>query len=80
MHSAPVRFLILIDSGGAMVARLFDANRSHVMDMDGSTEDVVATIVGVVPSFSGAAPEWDRALAGHSAQERAQAEVYALAI
>lgn len=80
MQSTPVKFLIVIDSGGSMVARLFDANRGHVMDMDASTEDVVATIDGVVPSQSGTAQEWDRALAGHSAEERAQAQVYALAI
>lgn len=79
MHSSPVRFLIVIDSGGSMVARLFDVDRAHVLDMDASTEDVVATIVGAVPVDGGAtAPEWDAALAGHSVDERASARVYAL--
>ncbi len=80
MHSSPVKFLIVIDAGGAMVARLFNADRAHVMDMDASTQDVVATIEGVVPTHSGTAPEWDAALAGHNADERAQAQVYALAV
>jgi hypothetical protein len=78
MHSAPVKFLILIDTEGARVARLFDATRRHVMDMDASTEDVLVTIQGVLPSATGTAPEWDAALAGHSAAERAQAQVFTL--
>ena len=80
MHSSPVKFLIVIDSGGSMVARLFDAKRVHVIDMDASTEDVVATTDGIVPTNSGAEPDWDRALAGHSAVERATAQVYALTV
>jgi hypothetical protein len=80
MHSAPVKYLIVIDSGGSMVARLFNADRVHVIEMDASTEEVVATIDGVVPTTSGADPEWDRALAGHSAIERATAEVYTLPV
>jgi len=80
MHSSPVKFLIMIESGGPMVARLFDANRVHVTDMDASSEDVMATIEGIVPTHTGAAAEWDRALAGHNAAERAAAQVYALAV
>lgn len=78
MHSSPVKYLIVIDSGGSMVARLFDADRTHVMDMDASTQDVAATIEGVCPAASASAPEWDAALAGHNALERAQAQVYTL--
>ena len=63
-----------------MVARLFDANRVHVVDMDASTEEVVTTIDGIVPTHSGTEPGWDRALAGHSAVERAAAQVYALPV
>ena len=80
MHSSPVKFLIVIEAGDSMAARLFDANRVHVIDMDASTEDVVATTEGIVPTHSGAEPEWDRALAGHSAAERAAAQVYTLAV
>jgi len=80
MHSSPVKYLIVIDSGGSMVARLFDADRVHVIDMDASSEDVAETTEGIVPTRSGSRPEWDRGLAGHSAAERAEAQVYALAV
>jgi hypothetical protein len=80
MHSSPVKFLIVIDSGGSMVARLFDANRVHVADIDGSTEEVATTVGGAVPTRSADLPEWHQALAGHSAIERATAQVYALAV
>lgn len=82
MHSAPVKFVILIDAGDARVARLFDAARRHVVDMDASTEDVLVTLQGVAPSLTGAASasEWDAALAGHSAAERAQAQVFTLPV
>ncbi len=80
MHSSPVKYLIVIEAGGSMVARLFDADRVHVVDMDASSEDVAATTDGIVPVHGGAAPEWARALAGHSAAERAAAQVYTLAV
>ncbi|OGB32305.1 MAG: hypothetical protein A3F78_16845 [Burkholderiales bacterium RIFCSPLOWO2_12_FULL_61_40] len=80
MHSSPVKFLIMVDAGGAMVARLFDANRVHVIDMDASTEEVVDTIEGIAPVHGATGPEWDLALAGHTASERAQAQVYMLAV
>lgn len=80
MHSSPVKFLIVIDAGGAMVARLFDANRVHVIDMDASTQDVADTVEGIAPVHSGTDAMWDTALAGHTAAERAQAQVYTLAV
>jgi hypothetical protein len=80
MHSSPVKYLIAIDSGGSMVARLFDAQRVHILDMDGSTEEVATTTEGLTPTRNAAEPEWDRALAGHSATERAQAQVFTLTV
>lgn len=80
MHSSPVKFLIVIDAGGSMVARLFDADRVQVVDMDASTEEVGATTGGLVPARSAHEPAWDQALAGHTAAERAQAQVYTLAV
>ena len=80
MQSSPVKYLIVIESGGPMVARLFDANRIHVIDMDASSEDVSETTEGIVPSHGATAPEWDQALAGHSRSEREQAQVYTLAL
>ncbi|WP_137892664.1 hypothetical protein [Ramlibacter sp. 2FC] len=80
MHSSPVKYLIVIESGGPMVARLFDANRVHVIDMDASSEDVSETTEGIVPAHGATASEWDKALAGHSAEERAEAQVYTLVL
>jgi hypothetical protein len=72
------RYLVVIDSGGFMVARLFLESREQVAEFDASTEEV-AQMVGRLPyDASAGEPAWDRALAGHSAEERAQARVYVL--
>lgn len=72
------RYLVVIDSGGFMVARLFLESREQVAEFDASTEEV-AQMIGHLPSDDSAGePQWDRALAGHSAAERAQARVYVL--
>ncbi len=63
-----------------MVARLFGADRVQVGEMDGATEEVGATIAGLAPASTGSEAVWDFALAGHSAAERADAQVYTLAI
>jgi len=80
MHSSPVKYLIVIDAGGSMVARMFDANRVHITDIDASTEELGATINGAVTTGSATEPVWDPLLVGHSAAERAAAQVYTLAI
>ena len=74
----PVRYVVIIDSGGSMVARLFLASRELVAEFDAGTEEVVQMTQGVPATRDAVAAEWDRALAGHSAAERAAAEVYAL--
>ena len=72
------RYLVVIDAGGYAVARLFLATREQVAEFDASTEEV-AQMVGRLPyDASAGEPAWDRALAGHSAEERAQARVYVL--
>ncbi|HEY9027822.1 MAG TPA: hypothetical protein VIP05_26245 [Burkholderiaceae bacterium] len=74
------RYLVVIDSGGFMVARLFLESREQVAEFDASTEEV-AQMIGHLPPDGGASdPAWDRALAGHSAAERAAARVYVLDI
>ncbi len=78
MHSPPARYLIVIDSGGSMVARLFDANRAPLGDFDASSEEVAVMTTGLAPSRSGLDPAWARGLAGHNPDERAAAEVYTL--
>ena len=76
-HQKPARFLVLIDSGGNAIARLFLDTHQQIGQFDASTEEVTQMTAGLVPS-AGTGPEWDSALAGHSAAERSGAEVYTL--
>lgn len=74
----PARFLVIIDAGGAMVARLFDEARVMVAEFDAAAEEVAVMTSGLVPRRGAETAEWDRALQGHNAQERRAAEVYTL--
>ena len=74
------RYLVVIDSGGFMVARLFLESREQVAEFDASTEEVAQMIMHLRADSNAGDPQWDRALAGHSATERAQARVYVLEI
>jgi hypothetical protein len=78
----PVRHLVLIDSAAnaARVARLFLATREEVAEFDGSATEVLSMTEGLIPQIGATGHEWDSALAGHSRQERATAEVYTLQI
>lgn len=80
LHRPPVRYLIIIDAGGAMVARLFLETREMVAELDAAVEEVAAMVKGLVPQAGALGSEWDHALQGHSATERAAAMVYTLAI
>jgi len=77
MHTPPVKYLVLIDASGAMTARLFDADRHHVSDIDASSEEVAVMTAGLAP-VQGADDSWAAALAGHNADERRAAQVYTL--
>lgn len=72
------RYLVVIEAGGPAVARLFDESREQVAEFDASTEEVTLMTQGLVPALGADGPEWDRALAGHSAAERHAARVYTL--
>jgi len=74
------RYLVVIDAGGFAVARLFLESREQVAEFDASTEETVSMTRGLVPVRGASGPEWDRALASHSAAERAAAEVYTLGV
>ncbi|MDO9196723.1 MAG: hypothetical protein Q7U79_09555 [Rhodoferax sp.] len=76
----PSRYLVLIDSGGYMVARLFLETREQVAEFDGAAEEVATMTIGLEPEVGALGPEWDRALQGHSADERAAAMVYTFEI
>ncbi len=77
MHG-PAKFLVLIDAGGAMVARLFDDALRPVGEFDASSEEVAVMTSGLVPESVGDSPRWRAALAGHNESERRAASVYTL--
>ena len=74
------RYLVVIDSGGFMVARMFLESREQVAEFDASTEEVAQMMMPLRAEGDASDPQWDRALAGHSASERAAARVYVLEI
>lgn len=78
MHQPPAKYLVLIDSSGAMTARLFDAKRAPVAEFDASSEEVAVMTAGLAPVKGAAGATWAKALAGHNEQERREAEVYTL--
>ena len=77
-HRQVSRYLVLIGSTDGGVARLFLEDRSQVGEFDAGTEEVAQMTRGLPATTGAAGPEWDRALAGHTAQERAAATVYVL--
>ena len=76
----PARYLVTIDSGGYMVARLFLETREQVSEFDAAVEEVGAMTKNLVPQVGALGSEWDLALQGHSMAERAGANVYTLDI
>jgi hypothetical protein len=79
-HRKPARYLVVIDSGGFTVARLFLETRELVGEFDAATEEAAQLTAGLVPTKGADAPEWDVALEGHSVEERRAADVYVLAV
>jgi len=77
-HDRPARYLVIIESGGSPVARLFLDNREPVAEFDAGADEVALMTKELMPGKTASLPEWDRALAGHSGAERAAAEVYTL--
>jgi len=77
-HRKATRYLVVIDSGGYAVARLFLESREQVAEFDASTEEVTQMTSGLTPVSGAEGPEWDQALTGHSAAERSAAGIYTL--
>ena len=75
---APVRYMMIIDSGGTTIARLFLDTREAAGEFDAGTEEVAVMSRGLTPAMDAGGAEWDRALQGHNADERANAKVYTL--
>lgn len=78
-HRPPVCYVVVIEAGGSMVAGLYLANRERVNALDAASSELANTTAGLMPTQGACGPEWDDALQGHSAQERAEARVYTLA-
>ncbi|MES2957378.1 MAG: hypothetical protein V4792_04270 [Pseudomonadota bacterium] len=68
----------MIDSDGAAIARLFLDTREQVAEFDAGAEEAARMTLGLVPIKGAGGPEWDRALSGHSANERSGAYVFTL--
>lgn len=77
-HRKPARYLVVIDSGGSVVARLFLDTRELVAEFDAGAEEASHMTAGLVATKGADGTEWDSALAGHSADERRAANVYTL--
>lgn len=77
-HRKPARYLVLIDAGGSTVAQLFTEARELAAEFDAGSEEVAVMTQRLKPVPGANAPEWDAALDGHSATERASAVVYTL--
>ena len=77
-HREPARFLVLIESAGSMVARLFLASREAAGEFDAGVEEVATMTRGLTPQAGALGAEWDLTLQGHSASERSAAQVYTL--
>lgn len=77
-HAPPARYLVLIDSAsaGGRLARLFLASYEPVAEFDAAAPEVLALADGLLAHQGAQHPRWDRALAGHTAGERAQAQVF----
>ncbi|WP_065718185.1 hypothetical protein, partial [Acinetobacter baumannii] len=73
-------YVVVIDSGGAAVSRLFLATRHQVDEYDGGVPEVAQMIQGIRPVKGASGPEWALALQGHSMQERQAADVYTLEV
>ncbi len=77
-HRQAAKYLVVIDSGGVGLARLFVASYEQVAECDAATEEVASMVKGLRATHGALGPEWDRALAGHSLDERRDAKVYQL--
>lgn len=76
------RYLVLIDAAadGARLARLFTSEHAELTELDGSAPEVLAMVHGQTALGNAVGAEWNVALASHTAEERAAAQVFELSI
>ena len=78
MHKTPAKYLVIIESDGAMLAKLFDGHYVHVNDFDASSEEVAVMTKGLMPKRDANNGAWAKVLAGHGETERRAALVFTL--
>ena len=78
VHRKPTRYVVVIDSAGSTIARLFLESREQIAEVDAGAEEVAMMTRGLPSERSALGAEWDRALQGHNAAERRTADVYTL--
>jgi hypothetical protein len=78
VHRPAARYLVVIEAGGTVVARLFLDTRELVGEFDAGSEETAQMTAGSKATKGADAPEWDGALAGHSLAERRDADIYKL--
>ena len=79
-HRPAARHLVVVATAETVVARLFLDSREQVAEFDAASEEITAMTKGLSPVKGARGKEWDQALAGHSAEERADALVYELEV
>lgn len=77
-HRQVSRYLVVIGSSAGPVAKLFLDSREQVGEFDAGTEEVAVMTRNAASTTGTSGAEWDKALSGHSAEERAAATVYRL--
>lgn len=77
-HRKAARYLVVIGAGGPTVARLFQDDFAQVAEIDAGTEEVTLMTKGLTPVVGARGADWEKALRGHTAAERATAAVYTL--
>ena len=78
MHKSPAKYLVLIESDGESLAKLYDERHVEVNDIDGASEEVAVMTRGLTPTRIGNDAPWAQVLAGHSEAERRAARVFTL--
>jgi hypothetical protein len=77
-HSKPVKYLVLIESGGGMLAKLFLESRELSMECDAAAAEVASMTADLTPEIGACAPAWDAALCAFDPKTRASAEIFTL--
>lgn len=76
VHREPTKYLVVIPAAEGPIAKLLLANREQAAELDANTEEATSMTRGLTAVVGATGPEWDQALSGHSAAERAAAKIY----